>query len=71
LLSKGNPLGARTAALGIEIVFTWKAVLLATMVMSLPLLVRSARTAFEEVDPRLGRHRADASAAGRWRPSSA
>ena len=53
LLSKGNPLGARLAALGIEIVFTWKAVLLATMVMSLPLLVRSARTAFEEVDPRL------------------
>ena len=53
LLSKGNPLGARLAALGIEIIFTWKAVLLATMVMSLPLLVRSARTAFEEVDPRL------------------
>jgi molybdate transport system permease protein len=53
LLSKGNPLGARLAALGILSVFTWKAVLLATMVMSLPLLVRSARTAFEEVDPRL------------------
>ena len=34
-------------------VFTWKAVLLATMVMAFPLLVRSARTAFEEVDPRL------------------
>jgi molybdate transport system permease protein len=36
-----------------SIVFTWKAVLLATMVMAFPLLVRSARTAFEEVDPRL------------------
>ena len=34
-------------------VFTWKAVVLATMVMAFPLLVRSARVAFEEVDPRL------------------
>ena len=38
---------------GIEIVFTWRAVVLALSVMSLPLLVRSARTAFEEVNPRL------------------
>lgn len=36
-----------------RIVFTWRAVLLALSVMSLPLLVRSARTAFEEVNPRL------------------
>ena len=47
------PLGAWLARHGLEIVFTWKAVLLATAVMSFPLLVRSARTAFEEVDPRL------------------
>ena len=53
LLGRRAPLGAWLAARGIEIVFTWKAVLLATMVMSFPLLVRSARTAFEEVDPRL------------------
>lgn len=39
--------------LGLPIVFTWKAVVLATAVMSFPLLVRSARVAFEEVDPRL------------------
>ncbi len=38
---------------GIEIVFTWKAVLIALGVMSFPLLVRSARTAFEEVPVRL------------------
>jgi molybdate transport system permease protein len=37
----------------VRIVFTWRAVLLALGVMSLPLLVRSARTAFEEVNPRL------------------
>src|SRR5262245_18440396 len=53
LLSQRSWLGGGLAALGIEIVFTWKGVLLATMVMSLPLLIRSARTAFEEVDPRL------------------
>ncbi len=52
LLARRSPIGARLEALGLDVVFTWKAVLLATMVMSLPLLVRSARTAFEEVDPR-------------------
>jgi molybdate transport system permease protein len=39
-------------ALGIEIVFTWKAVLIATAVMSFPLFARTARVAFEEIDPR-------------------
>ena len=53
VLSRRSPLGSRLAAVGIEVVFTWKAVLVATAVMSFPLLVRSARTAFEEVDPRL------------------
>lgn len=53
LLSRRRPFGAWLAASGIDIVFTWKGVLLATMVMAFPLLVRSARTAFEEVDPRL------------------
>jgi molybdate transport system permease protein len=53
LLGHNRQPGAWLAAHGIEIVFTWKAVVLATAVMSFPLLVRSARTAFEEVDPRL------------------
>lgn len=39
--------------LGLEIVFTWRAVLIALAVMSFPLLVRSARIAFAEVNPRL------------------
>jgi molybdate transport system permease protein len=38
---------------GVEIVFTWRAVVIALGVMSFPLLVRSVRTAFEEVNPRL------------------
>lgn len=36
-----------------EIVFSWRAVLVALGVMSFPLLVRSVRTAFEEVPARL------------------
>lgn len=39
--------------LDVDVIFTWRAVLLALSVMSLPLLVRSARVAFEEVNPRL------------------
>ena len=53
LLARRGPIGSRLDAWGIELVFTWKAVVVATAVMSFPLLVRSARTAFEEVDPRL------------------
>ena len=53
LLARHGPVGRWLDRAGIEVVFTWKAVLLATMVMAFPLLVRSARTAFEEVDPRL------------------
>jgi len=53
LFGRRGPLGHFFEnTLGIEIVFTWKAVLLATAVMSFPLLVRTARVAFEEVNPR-------------------
>ena len=37
----------------LDIIFTWRGVLIALGVMSFPLLVRSARVAFEEVNPRL------------------
>jgi len=46
-------LGSFLDRIGIDVVFTWKAVVLAMMVMSIPLLLRAARTAFEEVNPRL------------------
>lgn len=38
---------------GIDVVFTWKAVVVAMAVMAFPLLVRSARVAFEGVPHRL------------------
>jgi molybdate transport system permease protein len=37
---------------GIDVVFTWRAVVIAGAVMSFPLLVRSAQTAFQEVNRR-------------------
>jgi molybdate transport system permease protein len=38
--------------IGIDVVFTWKAVVLAMTVMGLPLLVRTARAGIEQVDRR-------------------
>ena len=38
---------------GLQVVFTWKAVVIALAVMSFPLLVRTARVAFEQVNTRL------------------
>jgi molybdate transport system permease protein len=52
--------------LGVEIVFTWKAVVVATAVMSFPLLVRTARVAFENVNPRVEQV-ARTLGAGPWR----
>nr|AYM53967.1 molybdate ABC transporter permease [Pyxidicoccus sp.] len=53
LLAVNGPLGRVLDAWGVEVVFTPKAVVLASAVMAFPLLVRSARSGFEEVDPRL------------------
>lgn len=54
LFGRRGPVGSfLERTLGVEVVFTWRAVLVALSVMSLPLLVRAARVAFEEVDPRL------------------
>jgi molybdate transport system permease protein len=54
LLGRRGPLGrASQSVFGADLAFTWRAVVAAMMVMSLPLLVRSARVAFEEVSPRL------------------
>ena len=40
-------------AFGLEIVFTWRAVVLACAIMSFPLLARTAQSAFQGVNPRL------------------
>jgi molybdate transport system permease protein len=54
LFGRRGPVGSLVDRLFHEdIVFTWRAVVLAMMVMSFPLLVRGARVGFEEVNPRL------------------
>ena len=49
LFGKKGPFGALLDQWGIEIIFTWKAVVLALAIMAFPLLLRCIRTAFEEV----------------------
>ena len=53
IFGRRSPLGHWLYERGIEIVFNWKGVLIAMSVMSFPLLVRSVRTSFAEVNPRL------------------
>lgn len=53
VLAQSSPVGQALDSLGIEVIFTPKAVVLASAIMAFPLLVRAARSGFEEVDPRL------------------
>ncbi|HEY7164500.1 MAG TPA: molybdate ABC transporter permease subunit [Candidatus Binatia bacterium] len=53
IFGRRSPVGQWLYERGIEIVFNWKGVLIAMAVMSFPLLVRSVRTSFAEVNPRL------------------
>lgn len=54
LLGRRGPIGGFLHdTFGWEIAFTWRGVVVALAVMSLPLFVRSARVAFEEVPRRL------------------
>lgn len=53
VLGRRGPVGRWLESMDVEIIFTWKAVLIALSVMSFPLLVRSLRTALEAVPPRL------------------
>jgi molybdate transport system permease protein len=67
LLGRRGPIGGWLEnTFGWEIVFTWRAVVIATAVMSFPLLVRTARVAFEGVNPRLEQV-ARTLGAGPWR----
>jgi molybdate transport system permease protein len=47
-----SPLGRALDAVGIEIVFTWKAVVIAMAVMSLPIILLTAKAGFEQLNPR-------------------
>lgn len=53
ILGRHGPLGERALGFDLDLLFTWKGAVLASGVMALPLVVRTARVAFEEVDARL------------------
>ena len=67
LFGRRGPLGHWLySQFGLEVVFTWRAVVVALAVMSLPLFVRTARAAFEEVNPTF-EQLARTLGAGEWR----
>lgn len=53
LLADRGPLGRETLGIDLEILLTWRGVIVACSVMAMPLVVRTARVSFEEVNPRL------------------
>lgn len=53
LLAVDGPLGRHTLGFDLGLLLTWKAAALAASVMSLPLVMRTARVTFEGIDPRL------------------
>jgi molybdate transport system permease protein len=46
-----RPIGSFLAMLGVKLVFSWPATILAAVVIALPLMYRSAKAAFTQVDP--------------------
>jgi molybdate transport system permease protein len=55
LFGRRGAIGRILDSLGVDVVFTWKAVVLAMAIMGLPLLVRTARAGFEQVNERYER----------------
>lgn len=53
LFSRSGILGERSLGFDLDVLFTWRAAVLASAVVALPLVARTARTAFQEVEPRL------------------
>ena len=66
MLGRRGPIGRPLEAMGIEIVFTPRAVVIAMAVMGMPLLVRTARAGFEQVTRRYEQI-AETLGAGPWR----
>lgn len=52
VFGRRSPVGRALDAAGIDVVFTWKAVVIAMAVMSLPIVVLTARAGFEQLNPR-------------------
>ena len=55
LLGRRGVFGAWLERFDIQLVFTWQGAVIASMVVAFPLVLKSARAAFESVDPQLER----------------
>jgi molybdate transport system permease protein len=53
LLGRRGPIGAWLDTFGIRLVFTWQGAVIASMIAAFPLVLKSARAAFESVDPQM------------------
>ncbi|HWZ49227.1 MAG TPA: molybdate ABC transporter permease subunit [Herbaspirillum sp.] len=53
LLGRRSPFGQWLAQFGIQFIFTWQGAVAASTVVAFPLVLKAARTAFEQVDPQL------------------
>ena len=50
LLGSGGPIGRALSAIGIDLVFTWKAAVIAACLGAIPLAIKAAQVGFESVD---------------------
>ncbi|NIF73174.1 molybdate ABC transporter permease subunit [Burkholderia sp. Ap-962] len=55
LLGPRGVIGGWLDRLGIQLVFTWQGAVIASMIVAFPLVLKSARAAFESIDPQLER----------------
>ncbi len=53
LFGKRGTFGAWLSSMGIELVFTWQGAVIASTIVAFPLVLKSARAAFENVDKQL------------------
>jgi molybdate transport system permease protein len=54
LIGRGGPIGAwLESSFGIHLIFTWQGAVIAATIVAFPLVFKSARAAFEAVDPQL------------------
>lgn len=51
LLGRNGPIGRALLAIGIRIVFSWEATVIAATVVAFPLVYRTVRSALEQIDP--------------------
>ena len=66
LLGKRSAIGSALLALDLPLVFTWRAAVIAAVIVSLPLMYRTARGAFEAIDRNMI-HAAQTLSVSNWR----